>query len=163
MSGMPKEAKKVIVTITTDASYHGLHKVGAYAYWITCNLGRLKAAGPLKGKIKNPDEAEIQCILNALHVAKQRIGSKAKKIIVNTDSTNAIAVFENKEKEIKRWGLKWAEHYRKQLLAGSYGLIEFRHVKGHTSNKEAKFWVNNWCDTAAKKQLWIKINTQSEI
>jgi ribonuclease HI len=154
--------KEVIVTLTTDASYHSQHKVGAYAFWITSDLGRVKASGILKQPVRSACEAEMQCILNALHVMKKAIAGRVEKVIVNTDSLNSIRVFENDKENIKKYNLNWARRYRTFLLCLDVP-IEFRHVKAHKTTKDARSWVNNWCDTAAKKHLWEKINRELRI
>jgi len=41
---------------------------------------------------------------------------------------------------------------------------EFRHVKAHVKQiEDARTWVNDWCDTEAKKQLWIKIKAENKL
>jgi len=150
---------KGIVTINTDASYHSEFKVGAYAFWIVSDMGRICMSGAFKERVKNPSEAEIQCILNAIHVFKKQRIKDIYKIIVNTDSLNAIHIFKNDKQQIKRWGLKWGDGYREKFnKMGLSKIIEFRHVKAHKETSTARSWVNDWCDKSAKEQLWKKIN-----
>lgn len=36
--------------------------------------------------------------------------------------------------------------------------FKYRHVKAHTSIKDSRTWVNNWCDKEAKK--WMKVERE---
>ncbi len=153
----------MIVTVTTDAAFHTKHKVGAYAFWITSDLGRLKAHGVLK-KTKSSCDSEIQCILNALHyMGKAVVDRNISRIIINTDSMNAIHVFEGNKDAIKRYRLKWAEHYKHIFQKLVSVPVELRHVKAHKSTSDARSYVNDWCDKKAKESLWKKINGNSTL
>lgn len=150
----------MIVTITTDASYHPNYKVGAFAFWIVSNEGKVLNSGALKSKIKNSTEAEMQCILNAIFAFKKQQWKGITKIIINTDSLNSIAIFKRDAKVIKRWGLKWGEYLANRYTEITKELppIEFRHVKAHKTTENARSWVNDWCDKKAKEMLWKLIN-----
>lgn len=37
--------------------------------------------------------------------------------------------------------------------------IELRHVRSHTMNRDARSYVNEWCDKAAKEQMRTVLNT----
>lgn len=158
----------MLVTINTDASFHPDFKVGAYAFWVVCNEFKLQKAGYLKKLCKNPDEAEMNCIINALH---QTLSSKVKisKIIINTDSLNSIRVFENDKEGVKKYQLHIWKSKRKlfnkikhdykgrERISNSID-IEFRHVKAHSGVKDKRSYVNEWCDKNAKRFLWKRIH-----
>ena len=151
----------MIVTINTDASFHSGFKVGAYAFWIVSNEGRILGSGALKGKCLNPTDAEIKCIINAIFTLKKQAWSNITKIILNTDSTNSIAILNKNAEEIKKYKLQWGGSLSGQYNKIKVGLppIEFRHIKAHKTTETAKSWVNDYCDKKAKEMLWKQINS----
>lgn len=149
----------MLVTINTDASFHPHLKYGAYAFWAICNDCKITKSGVFRKKCINPDDAEAKCILNALTVVLKS-HKAVSKIIVNTDSLNAIAYLTNDRKHIRRYGLignKATEFKRLLCLLIKEKTIEFRHVKAHSGISDKRSYVNEWCDAEAKKQLRNKI------
>jgi len=151
----------MLVTINTDASFHPTLKNGAYAFWAVSNDFKITKSGVFKSKCINPDDAEAKCIINALKIIL--LAHKGiTKIIINTDSLNAIALLKNDKEHIKKYmgnNMKMWSHIRKELnkvLNASFkgmGLIEFRHVKAHSGINDKRSYVNEWCDLEAKRQL----------
>ena len=155
----------MIITINTDAAYHSSHKVGAFAFWIKCDLGKLAMSGALKEKMETgwqaPTEAEIKCILNAIAALKSTGWIGIGKIIINTDSLNAIHILTKDQKAIQKYLLKWGGKFRgqfQQMTAKFPCAIEFRHVPAHKNTDTPRAWVNEWCDQKAKEALWAQIN-----
>jgi len=146
----------MLVTINTDAAFHSQHNVGAYAFWIVCNQGKICHSGALKGKIKDSSEAEAMCIINALHALHRSRITNVTKVIINSDSLHFMKYVS------KRPHLLKPLHQVFILVVNKYGLrkgwYEFRHVKSHSGKEEKRKWVNDWCDKAAKEMLWNKIN-----
>lgn len=150
----------MIVTINTDASFSRKLKIGSYAFWIVCDEFRIKKSGVLKDQVKRPEEAEFKCVINALfELFNKQTSRPVSKIIVNTDCLNVICCVANDEKSIAKYKLSKLmplAHTLKKLHAKSNLkniCIELRHVKAHTNNPDARSYVNNWCDTAAKNEL----------
>lgn len=150
----------MLVTINTDASFHPIHKYGAYAFWAVCNEFKITKSGVFRGKCMNSHDAEAKCIINALRVVLFAHNG-ITKIIVNTDSLNAIALITNDKAHIKRYigqNQKMWQHIRtahNKVLHNSKSKpkIEFRHVRAHTGADDKRSYVNEWCDAEAKKQL----------
>lgn len=161
----------MIVTINTDASFSKTHQIGSFAFWIVSNEFRIKQAGLLRKKVKRPEIAEFRCIINALHILFKKDCSKVTRIIVNTDCLNVIHLVKNDKHAIARYGLKgdgFPELVKtfKSLKSGSkipLVPIELRHVKAHTSNSDARSYVNDWCDKNAKEALMKKVNEFEKI
>jgi ribonuclease HI len=137
----------MLLTITTDASYSKGTKYGAYAFQMVCNSFKYKKSGVLKQQCKDASEAEIQCILNALSVVR----GEFEKIIINTDSLNAIYFLKNDLLNIDKYRLNYSKSYKKIFKKFNYK-IEFRHVKAHNV-VDARSYVNDWCDNSAKEKL----------
>jgi ribonuclease HI len=150
----------LIVTINTDASYSNKHKVGTYAFWIFSDRFKIKKAGVLKKSAPNPTIAEFRCIINAFTTVFMQDLGDVKKIVLNTDSLNCIHLIAGNKKLIKRYGLHFGAPYvqkltelRLQSKTISQIPIELKHVKAHTMAKDGRSFVNEWCDTEAKKWM----------
>lgn len=145
----------MLVTINTDASFHPSLKYGAYAFWAICDDFKITKSGVFRKKCINPDDAEAKCIINALTVVL--LAHKGiSKIIINTDSLNAIAYLTNDRTHIRKYGLitnKGTEFNRLFYGIIKKTSIEFRHVKAHSGVNDKRSYVNEWCDSEAKKQL----------
>lgn len=148
----------MLATINTDASFSHQHKNGSFSFWVVCDDFKIRKSGLLKTKCDNPTMAECRCIINAVHMLFQQAGSKkVTKIVVNTDSTNAIYLFKNDAKKIAKYGLSWGiglgNLFRRMVPANV--TIDLRHVKAHVTTEGARNYVNDWCDNEAKKALYI--------
>ena len=152
----------MIVTVNTDASFHHEYKVGAFAFWIVCNQGKIMHSGELK-EAKDPTDAEIRCIANALHALLNSRFTGVTKVIINSDALHA---FDRCGRSAQAGSPGRKVHNILQSLKDRHSVSgrpihEFRHVKAHSGTAEKRKWVNNWCDKAAKKMLWEKINRQN--
>jgi len=155
----------MLVTINTDASFHPKLKYGAYAFWAICNDFKITKSGVFRKKCINSDDAEAKCILNALSVVlKSHKG--ITKLIINTDSLNATAYLKGDTKHINKYGLckSKKQQFRSIYISllKQYGIklnIEFRHVKAHTNLNDSRSYVNEWCDSESKRNMWFKVNS----
>lgn len=160
--------KGVFVTCNTDAGYFTRDKVGSYAYWIKATGLHLHGSGLFKNKCAGPWQAEMQAMINALHVLKQAKPPPIIRFIFNRDNINArsgskgnhlrqdlkeaIAWF--KKDAIERLGI---DEFRR-LTVNQKNYAEFRHVKSHDNTDTKRNWVNDWCDRQCKARLieWLK-------
>lgn len=154
------------VTVNTDASFHPVHKVGAFAFWIRHDQGRMMQAGPLK-ECANSLEAEIQAIGNGLYALLKSKFTDIDYIVVNTDCTYAIdAIVDRKyrtaSKKVVDRVLKIIDglilKYNPQKKKRKRPFIEYRYVPAHTDTSTPKKYINDWCDQSAKNHLWKQIN-----
>lgn len=147
------------VTINTDASFHPEWKVGAFAYWIVCDGVRIKNSGVFKELVKSATEAEIKCIINALHHLNKSNFKSIKKVIINTDCLNFIQSLNGHNQFL--WGLNKQYTQVGNKLVKKYNLsrgwLEARHVKAHSGTETARKYVNDWCDQAAKTAMRAKV------
>lgn len=97
-----RKLKKMLVTINTDASFHPSLKYGAYAFWAICNNFKIIKSGVFRTKCINSHDAEAKCIINALKVVLLT-HKGITKIIVNTDSLNAIALITDNREHVKKY------------------------------------------------------------
>ena len=148
----------MIVTINTDASFNPDFKVGAYAFWIVCNEGKIMQSGAFKSEVKNPTEAEIKCIVNALNALFKSEFKGVTKVIINTDCLH-FHTYQEKRKKAGDESKEFAKVCQKLITKYSLkrGWIDVRHVKAHSGTDQARKWVNDWCDKAAKIMMRKKV------
>lgn len=147
----------MLVTINTDASFHPKLKYGAYAFWAVCDDFKITKSGVFRKKCIDPDDAESKCIINALTVIL-KAHKGITKIIINTDSLNAIAYLTKDKNHINKYRLSMSKMRQFQLCLSLLPMpknlkIEYRHVKAHSGVEDKRSYVNEWCDLEAKKQL----------
>lgn len=154
------------VTINSDASFHPVHKVAAFAFWIRHDQGRIMQAGALKD-CPTSLEAEIRSIGNGMYALLGSNYTDIDYIRVNTDCKFAIEAL----KGGKRHGASGLtidkvrgimdslnKLYKRKLKRRKYPFIDFRYIPAHGSTETPKAWLNDWCDKQAKLHLWKQIN-----
>lgn len=143
---------KKYVTINTDAGVHPSGK-GAFAFWIKMDEKTIQRSGVLKDDPIDSTQAEMMCIINALHVAKKsREFFTSDVIVINTDSLGSIHAFTNQPHNVKQKykSIRWAYI---ELVRGLKQEIKFKHVKGHTpkDTHTPREYINDWCDKEVRK------------
>jgi ribonuclease HI len=142
------------ITINTDASYHIEKKVGGYAFYIVCDLFKIRKGGMFKNSPANSTEAEMMSIANAIAtLLAQKELPKVKWLIINTDSIPAIT----RIKKAARTGNdldKQVWLLLRKLNSRLSAKSKIRHVKAHSKMGDARSKANEWCDTEAKK--WMR-------
>jgi hypothetical protein len=127
-------------TVIADASFCPSTRAAGWATWITHNFlldgaprtVRVKRFGTFHKSPKNSVEAEVWAAYNGIWLAYNR---GAFDILCQTDCMAAIQ----------------RDHTTVRTKHWPEARVEFRHVKGHTAGEDARSWVNNWCDTHARK------------
>lgn len=131
-------------TSITDASFDSNTKAAAWAAWIRVD-GRsttIKEHGLFKIPIQDANHAELYAALNGIWLAVN-VG-RAQVVLAQTDSMAVCHAI---------WGKHriYTDILKAQLQAtGLSGInLKARHVPGHSGGKDARSWVNEWCDTKA--------------
>ena len=133
------------ITITTDASFMPNQKIGAYAFWISSQMGKYSEAKLFKTSVDSSHDAEFKCIINALHRVKG-LKLKVDKIYVNTDSMSCIKTINSGH--VTDWCKETLPLY--QAIVKELGCkVIMRHIKGHRHTRTPRNWVNDWCDKKA--------------
>lgn len=149
------------VTVNTDASVR-LGGFGGWAFWIVSEKGKIQSSGPINRRVHDSTCAELAAIANALHaIKKHKWPFRLEKVYIKTDSKNAITALQNAIRH--SCGEEMAPYVeavfflmmeiciKEGVKPKNYKtLFDFRHVKAHTSNKNSRSYVNNWCDEQAK-------------
>ena len=154
-----KMEKKLIncITINTDASFNYKWKVGGYAFYIICDLFKIQKGGMFKVRPSNPMEAEMMCMANALTtLLHQKELPSVKLIVINSDCLFSFDKISLKKDGVGKTVAQILKKVRKEMAWKGVVMPEFdfRHVKAHTKNKDARSMVNGWCDKEAKK--WMR-------
>lgn len=141
------------VTVIADASYCLDYRVAGYGYWIACERGRMPGGGAVRGKVASSLVAEMIAVVNALHDGlKYELIMKGDEVLFQTDCVGAIGYFERSVLDLP----DTARHVGKafyDLTSNSKLEVRFRHVKGHTTLKEARYAANRHCDQRAKQSM----------
>ena len=143
------------VTINTDASFMHESGLSSYGYWISSANGRKKGSGLFNNLSTDSNDAEIKGIINALHVffREKWLSRDIELIYINCDNQTAeLTLSKNSVK-------KYEKHYDlfiQILHSNSFNLknIKFLKIRGHQNSKRgARYYLNNWCDREAKKEI----------
>lgn len=163
---LKKKTKVRCITINTDASFNIRDRVGGYAFYIICDLFRIKKGGLFKVQPKSAQEAEMMCMANALYtILLQKELPETNLIIVNSDCLFSFHKIGLKKDGVGKTVAKILKEVRhKTSLRGVVmPKFEFRHVKAHSGKNDARSIVNEWCDQEAKKWMRLAVkNKKSE-
>lgn len=141
------------ITVNTDASYSHKKNAAGYAFYIKCDLFKIQKGGMFKTMPDNPMDAEMKCIANALHtLSSQKELPKCRLIVINSDCLNCFGLI--KKKSANSTGRKIYNILRELRKKTGMPKFDFRHVKAHSGVKDARSYVNEWCDKEAKK--WMR-------
>ena len=146
-----------IITINTDAGFYPREKFGSYAYWIKGNGMFFRGSGGFRDKCKNPQEAELKAIINAVTILLSNAPKfHFHKLIINRDCIHAKSSKDGSD--LEKLLAKLIEKVRYKCKPsnpydGQYPFHEFRHIKAHTHTNTKRNWVNDWCDKQCKLQL----------
>lgn len=148
------------ITINTDASFNHIYKKGGYAFWIVCDQFVIKSGGMFKSDPKNPEEAEIMCIGNAIAtILKRNDLPELTWLVINTDCINGSLKIKRNSTPLSKSVNKLRCQLQGKLKAKK---SEIRHVKAHSKKNDARSVVNEWCDKEAKKWMHIAIKSHPD-
>lgn len=144
----------VVYTINSDASYSHKYKRGAWAYWIKNDDLNIKKSGMFEQRLHSSFVAELLAFEKAFREIDKLVDPAhrgAVIIYVNTDSQFVIHTLDGTAK-IKSARNRALVHSIRHATK-EYKVIP-RHVKAHTEDlTEARSWINDWCDKAAKGEM----------
>jgi hypothetical protein len=142
-------------TINTDASFSRKFRRGAGAYWIKGdNDFSVRGSFMFKQELHSSFIAELLTFERAFQEVNK---------VVNPDHRGAVVLFVNTDSmfvvNVLKGTANIKSHRNKHaVLAIQHAIKEYkvipRHVKAHTDDlTEARSWVNDWCDRAAREEM----------
>ncbi|WAX22399.1 RNaseH [Pseudomonas phage MiCath] len=143
----------MLVTIICDASWCPDTGAGGYGYWIASGRGKRGGGGRLRNPTVGSNVAEMYAACNSLFIA-WRVGLvvTGDEVLIQTDSMATIQAFLGLRVNL----LPQEEEACNQLrnLTKQIGItVRWRHVKGHTSTRDARSATNRMCDKRAKEYM----------
>lgn len=142
-----------LTTIITDASWCPNTQAGGWAAWAVNSGNRQKFSGELR-RYTNSFEAECAAITNGFFLAHKRgLLVRQGRVIIQSDCQQALEVLieqgRTSNPAVSKMLAQLAEYHNLYKYD-----IEARHVRGHQNpNKDARTYVNNWCDREAKAKM----------
>lgn len=135
-------------TVITDASHCPYTDAGGFGAWIRLDgeANALKYAGPLTGPIGSSTFAEVRAALIGIWYAAK---NGATHVLIQSDCMTVIHLTAGRCKNpalVKMWLDAFARDDMRVMVTS-------RHVKGHGKIKDARTYVNAWCDINAKLHM----------
>lgn len=162
------------ITICSDAGHKNyFHKgIGTWACYIRTPTKTIKQSGVIKQSVKGSTHAEQYGIANALFLADKAEDLSQYRLIIYCDNKFALrddwkithtpkSKYYAKQVEQKEFFDTYIKPYLDK--ASSY---EMRHVKGHQEQENwatgARNFMNDWCDTEAKRLMKLALRARWE-
>ena len=138
------------VTIIADASFCPNTHGAGYGWWTASERGKQGGGGAMRDRVCSSSAAEMMALVNALHHSiKFQLVQGGDHTLFQTDCMSAIDAFSGKRQQLdksERAAKKQIYDMKKQHRL----TYSFKHVKGHSNIKEARYITNNLCDERAK-------------
>jgi ribonuclease HI len=151
------------VTLISDASYCNRYKVAGYGFWIASQRGKLGGSGQMTKDVENNNTAEMMAICNAIWQGLAKgVLARGDELLLQSDCLSAMDKMQGIQKAVTAQEKEVLAYFAKTLQENGLSAI-FRHVRGHTQIKEARYAANRTCDKLAKAQMRLarKIKIQS--
>ena len=139
----------IFATVITDASHCSETFAGGWAAYIRIDNCRDAVChhAAFKKPLRTSAEAELLAAVNGLWVA-QSLG--AERMLLQTD---CLAVVNLVNGHARRGTLLQTLSKACKVTGLDLSLVSGRHVRGHTKVKDARSYVNRWCDRMAKEAM----------
>ena len=145
-----------LVTLFTDASFSHKHNRGTWAARAKHKGATMRRSGIIKATLPNSDVAELSAIANGLVCVKQTWAEAGSKIIIQTDSRNAINAING-----GKYGFAAMEPilaFIKNFVLDMGWTLDLRHVKGHKGTATRRNAVNTFCDAECRRQMALLLS-----
>lgn len=140
------------ITIFTDASFCHETNAAAGACWSRSDNFKFNSVYPLVN-VESSNEAEFEAALVGIQLT---INSPEISELIKADKCRVILVTDcdSVAREIMGSPLTHPRAIQAVRMMNAAGVLyKVNHVKAHTSNKNARSWVNRWCDTNARSMM----------
>ncbi len=142
------------LTVFADASFDHKSGIAAFAGWFRA-AGRIHRISKVsKRRFASSNEAELVALCAAVLVAlrRQQCFCDGDFVVAKSDCTYAVEHLMNRNGGTTETERRMVGRIHDILKA--HGLRFYvRHVKGHTTLAEPRYYVNRWCDEEARRLL----------
>ena len=143
------------LTVFTDASFCPKTHVAGGAFWVIYgNHEVFKGCLRMKA-VDHSSEAELRTSIQAVGCALRDPAVKkwletltGLRIILVVDALSTKQEIEREKGPRHPMAIKFVDYIRKHAID-----LRINHVKGHTSGREGRDYVNRWCDKFARKTM----------
>jgi ribonuclease HI len=141
-------------TVITDASFYDVKNkhvelYGGWAAWVRVDRrsSPITGYGPIRDpRMKNSTHAELFATLNGVWLANRYGGTD---ILIRSDCMAVVDCVNRHMSSHSTMSRLWLACLKEIGLV--HLMFRAEHVKGHGEIKCRATWVNDWCDTHAKK------------
>ena len=137
----------MLVTIYTDASW--TPDLAAGAAWIRSEEGLIK----LRKRYESVDSAHAEGAMIYFAVKKAlQEWDNVSVVLINSDHLGFVRYLNVTHPTVpKREDLQKGVNLIFDMCNSRGVLIRTRHIKGHQGGHNSRSWLNEWCDTQARK------------
>jgi ribonuclease HI len=140
------------VTVMVDASYCPSGCAG-YGFWIASERGKRPGGGPVNRRVDTSSAAEMAAIAIAIRIGVEiELIQEGDHVLIQTDCTAAIMGFDGSRDKLSH-DERDAKKQVFKIKSRVKFTMSFKHVKGHSDIREARYIANNLCDMRAKEGL----------
>lgn len=145
----------MLVSLFTDASWCHRTKVGGWGAWAKSERGKFSTGAAFKDEAPNSTVAEMWAVINGIQATmNQPLFEVGDKILVQTDCEGIVYLMATRRPpEAHKNRYKKLLTRLDELAHKGNSVFIPKHVKGHTSGKEPRLWVNIFCDKIARKHM----------
>lgn len=144
----------VCLTVFADASFDHRSGIAAFAGWFRAAGNVHKISKVSERRFRSSNEAELVALCATVLVAlrRQRSFGAGDFVVAKSDCTYAVEHLKSSTGGTTETERRMVARVHDTLKA--HGLrIYVRHVKGHTTLTEPRFYVNRWCDKEARRLM----------
>jgi ribonuclease HI len=145
------------ITIFADASFDDRTGAAGIAVWARTSDKFHKMSKALTFTLATSGEAETFALgIGILEALVHLPHAPGDALSVQSDCEHALRclILLQCSTEIES---ALADHVRDAVYHAQMSMVP-KHVKGHTGKSDARSWVNNWCDRAARAKMRIARN-----
>ena len=144
----------ICLTVFADASFDHRSGIAAFAGWFRAAERVHKISKVSERRFASSNEAELVALCATVLVAlrRQRSFGDGDFVVAKSDCTYAVEHLKNRNGGTTETERRMVARVHDRLNA--HGLRFYvRHVKGHTTLSEPRFYVNRWCDEEARRLM----------
>jgi ribonuclease HI len=143
----------MLVTIFADASHDTGKKLGGWGAWAKSERGSASWHGAFKKPVATSTEAELFAAVNAVFLTVgSSVYERGDLLLVQSDCLAVVEVL-NRTAKSRDWQQEGMIRLHEIMIRAAVRGLTARHVPGHTKGEVPRLWVNNLCDSLARKGI----------